>query len=51
MGCWYVPSYITVHLGVSALSCDTLSRKPLRGWAELFLSGRLAFFPSSLGLP
>jgi hypothetical protein len=25
--------------------------KPPRGWAELFLSGRLIFSPSSLGLP
>jgi hypothetical protein len=51
IGSWYVPSYIAFRLGVSASSCDTLSGKPLCGWAELFLSGRLDFFPSSLGLP
>jgi hypothetical protein len=51
IGSWYVPSYVAVRLGVSASSCDTLSGEPSRGWAELFLSGRLAFFPSNLGLP
>jgi hypothetical protein len=51
IGSWYVPSYFTVRLGVSVSSCDTLSGKPPCGWVELFLSGRLAFSPSSLGLP
>jgi hypothetical protein len=51
MSCWYVPSYVAVCLGVSAPSCDTLSGKPSRGRVELFLSERLAFSPSSLGLP
>jgi hypothetical protein len=48
---WYVLSYVAVRFGVSAPSCDTLSGKPPRGWVELFLSGRLAFSLSSLGLP
>jgi hypothetical protein len=51
IGSWYIPSYVIVRLGVSALSCHTLSGKPPRGWVELFLSGRLAFSPSSLDLP
>jgi hypothetical protein len=50
-GSWYVPSYAAVYLGVSALSCDTLSGRPPRGWVELFLSGCFAFSPRSLGLP
>jgi hypothetical protein len=49
-GSWYVPSYVIVRLGVSVPSYDTLSGRPPRGWVELFLSGRLAFFSSSLSL-
>jgi hypothetical protein len=51
IGSWYVSSYVVVRLGVSTPSCDTLTGKLPRGWVELFLSGRLAFSPSSLGLP
>jgi hypothetical protein len=50
LGSWHVPSYIAVRRGVSKLSCDTLSGKPLRGWVELFPPRRLASSPSGLGL-
>jgi hypothetical protein len=49
-GSWFVSSYVIVRLGVSAPSCDILLGRPPRGWIELFLSGRSAFFLSSLGL-
>jgi hypothetical protein len=49
-GSWYVLSYVAVRLGVSVQSCDILSGRPPRGWVGLFLSGCLAFIPSSLGL-
>jgi hypothetical protein len=51
LGSWYVPSYIAVRRDVSKPSCDTLSGKLPRGRVELFPLGRLAFPPSSLGLP
>jgi hypothetical protein len=51
LGSWYVPSYVAVRHVVLTPSCDTLSGKAPRGWVKLFLPGRLAFSPSSLGLP
>jgi hypothetical protein len=50
LGSWHVPSYVDVRRDVVKPSRDALSGKPPRGWVGLFILGRLAFSPSSLGL-
>jgi hypothetical protein len=50
LGSWHVPSYIVVCQGALKLSRDALSWEPPRGWARLFILGRLAPSLSSLYL-